>query len=325
MRHSRLEVLLLILFYVTRANAFSGSVVGSSLRRTRLHSKKDDVTKKIEDLMKKTKFVDSDYKFGDLSKKTLSSTFAALDQNGDGVVDAGEIADAAKSTIEAAAKATRIVDEDYEFGDITKKATEMATNTAEKTVKTITGDEGYKFGDYTQKFLTDGDKALKELREEAFNQIPKQVWSDMLGDLTEQQREAVAISLIQLAATAVLAFNLAMNFVTSITWMRAWKVVASTTKVSPWLQWSKLLQARTSVEAIISPIALPLAAAFTLFLLIPYKDFVESLEKRLPLKRRFPVVNRMLAIVVSCLTVNIAAVGSATSAVFWVLNRIYVV
>lgn len=277
--------------------------------------------------MKKTNLVGDDYKFGDVTKRTLASTFQALDEDGDGVIDPSEIANAAKTTIEKAAKATRIVGEDYEFGDLTKKASESITKTAEKTVQTITGDESYKFGDYTSKFLTEGDKALSNLRDEAFNQIPKQVWTDMLGDLTEAQREAVAIALIQLAATAVLAFNLAMNFITSFTWMRAWKVVVSATRLSPIAnaaQWAKLIQARSSVAALIGPLALPLAAGTTIFLLIPYKDFVENLEKRMLLKRKYPVMNRALTLLVSCLAINVGVVGTATSSVFWVLNKIYI-
>ncbi|GMH58528.1 hypothetical protein TrRE_jg4384, partial [Triparma retinervis] len=222
-------------------------------------------------------------------------TLNILDKNGDGKIDAGEIAEAAAE----AAKGT----------------IERATGVAEKSVRQVTGDESYKFGDYTNRFLSEGDKALNKIRDEAFSQIPKQVWGEVLGDLTEQQREAFAISLIQLAATAVLAFNLSMNFVLSFTWMRAWKVVVSTTNLSPLSSpshWSSLIARRASVEALISPLSLPLAAFCTLFILLPYKDLVEALERRMPLKRRFPIMNRVLTLAVACAAVNIGLVATAT-------------
>ena len=145
--------------------------------------------------------------------------------------------------------------------------------------------------------------------------------------MTEQQREAVAISLVQLAATAVLAFNLAMNFIHSLIWIRAWKIVVVNTKISPIAtgpQWGKFVAARSAVEVFVNPISLPLAAATTLFLLVPYKEFVEGLEKRLPLKRRFPVMNRVLALLTSCLSVNIGAIGIFTSAFLFAINKIYI-
>ena len=273
------------------------------------------VTGKIEEIMRKSKLVEDNYKFGDISKKTIgkttigktiSSTLIILDKNGDGKIDAGEIAEAAAE----AAKGT----------------IERATGVAEKSVRQVTGDESYKFGDYTNRFLSEGDKALNKIRDEAFSQIPKQVWGEVLGDLTEQQREAFAISLIQLAATAVLAFNLSMNFVLSFTWMRAWKVVVSTTNLSPLSSpshWSSLIARRASVEALISPLSLPLAAFCTLFILLPYKDLVEALERRMPLKRRFPIMNRVLTLAVACAAVNIGLVATATGGVIWTLNRIY--
>lgn len=77
---------------------------------------------------------------------------------------------------------------------------------------------------------------------------------------------------------------------------------------------------RCSLELLVAPISLPFAAASTLFILLPYKDFVERLQTRLPMARNYPVMNRALALMVACIGLNVAAVGLATGAGAWVVS-----
>ena len=44
-------------------------------------------------------------------------------------------------------------DEDYKFGDISRKAAEKIGGAMEGTVQKVTGDTEYKFGDYTNNLL----------------------------------------------------------------------------------------------------------------------------------------------------------------------------
>ena len=203
----------------------------------------DMASESVENVVKKTKLVSEDYKLGDISKGALSKTFEMLDADGDGDITLDDFV----PFVESAAKSTGVVDEDYKLGDLSKKAVETLGGAMEGTVQKVTGDAGYKFGDYTSSFLKSGDDALNRLREEAFNQLPKQVWEDVLDGLTAPQREAVAVSLIQLGAVCLLAFNLASNCVACLTWVRAWAMVTARTRSSPLAtgaQWGEFLRCR---------------------------------------------------------------------------------
>jgi hypothetical protein len=266
----------------------------------------------VERVVKSTKLVGEDYKFGDISKNALSRTLDLFDADGDGEITPADFTTA----IESAAQSTGLVDEDYKFGDLSKSV-------MEKTVKTVTGDKDYKFGQYTTSFLQSGDAALNNLRREALNQLPKQVWEDVLDGLTAPQREAVAISLIQLAAIIVLTFNFASNILTGLTCVRAWSMVTAKTKLSPLAsgaQWAKFLHCKASTEIIMAPLNLPIAAVFSLFLVLPYKDFVEKLQTRLPLAKKYPVIHRALALMVACLGLNIITVGIGAGFGAWFVS-----
>ena len=87
-------------------------------------------------------------------------------------------------------------------------------------------------------------------------------------------------------------------------------------------QWGAFLKCRAGVELLVAPVSLPLAAASSLFILLPYKDFVDKIQARLPLSRSYPVMNRALALAVACVGLNVAALGLAAGAGAWVVTAV---
>lgn len=161
----------------------------------------DLASESLENVVKKTRLVGDDYKLGDIGRSALSKTFEMLDTDNDGELTPSDFTSAVEGTVKKVEGTVKKVtgDEDYRFGDLSKKAARTIGAGLENTVQTVTGDSEYKFGDYTNNLLKSGDAALNKMRDDAFNQLPKQVWEDVLDGLTAPQREAVAVSLIQVS------------------------------------------------------------------------------------------------------------------------------
>ena len=196
------------------------------------------------------------YSFGDIGRKvveevllTTEKTVKFLDADGDGIVSLEEIA---------------------------TPLSEGFKNTTEDVVRSVTGNEQYRFGDFTSAFMMESDRTLHRLRDEAMHEV--------LGELTSQQQQALMLTVIQTMAICVLSFNFVMNIFSGITVVLAWAfasfahhaaaarivstkltTTAATTLGASVTLWDRFMLARSSIELVLSPLLLPLAAVATLF------------------------------------------------------------
>jgi hypothetical protein len=243
------------------------------------------VTGGIESAVRATGLGDENYKFGDLSRglaKDLSDATESIvkeldfDADGDGKVTLEEL--------------------EAGLGDITQKAADSLAGAAEGVVRSVTGNEQYQFGDITKGFLNESDKALNKLRDEAVGEL--------LGELTGPQQRALVVTVIQIAAECVLAFNFCANCFLGASVVAAWayasvaaakaakaaEAVTQTAQVAAeaTTRWGCFLDAHRTLHLFTAPAALPLAAAATLLIVMPYRRYVESIHRRLRRRNNNP-------------------------------------
>ena len=262
------------------------------------------------------------YSFGDIGRKvveevllTTEKTVKFLDADGDGIVSLEEIA---------------------------TPLSEGFKNTTEDVVRSVTGNEQYRFGDFTSAFMMESDRTLHRLRDEAMHEV--------LGELTSQQQQALMLTVVQTMATCVLSFNFVMNIFSGITVVLAWAfasfahhaaaarivstkltTTAATTLGASVTLWDRFMLARSSIELVLSPLLLPLAAAATLFFFNPYRDFVEYIQKALQNRLQpkdsdeiqgSPMFIRALSLSLAWLVANCTAVMAATGTGMWLVGAI---
>ena len=106
---------------------------------------------------------------------------------------------------------------------------------------------------------------------------------------------------------------------------------AATTLGASATLWDRFMLARSSIELVLSPLLLPLAAVATLFFLNPYRDFVgyiqKALQNRLQPKdsdeiQGSPMFIRALSLSLAWLVANCTAVIAATGTGMWLVGAI---
>ena len=120
-------------------------------------------------------------------------------------------------------------EETYQFGDITK-------NLLGKAGKAVSGNENYEFGDITKGVLKDMDSSLQEWRGQALNELPMVLLQETFGKFDNKDRQALIVAIVRLMAIALLNWILVGNLCTSasitVAWTKASWVEAATNPVS---------------------------------------------------------------------------------------------
>lgn len=282
------------------------------------------MTDGIESAVRAVGLGDETYKFGDLTKKVTQKVRK----------DLAETSEATVRTVTG--------DETYRFGDYTKAAVDsvaLATAQAEKAATA----ELFKAFDVNNDGVVNSDDVIAAMTGRG---------GVILG-LTPQQREAMVVALVQFAATAVLAFNLVMNVCDAATLLLAYTLayrrglasaavaasagaggasaaaaVVSKAAASPLASaanWATCLQIRATLQLVTAPLLLPLGAASTLVLLLPYRGFVTRLQARLPLRRQrkeHAVLNRVLSLAAAWFIANFLAVSAAAGVLAWLASAV---
>ena len=214
---------------------------------------------------------DNDYKFGDITKRTIKDLTGK---------EASE----------------------YEFGDVTRKA-----------VTSFTGKEDYHFGDITTKVLSETEKAAGELRASYFADLPSELSRAMFQNLDAAQRTALMIAIGSYGSIVVLTWSLVSWAITGVVACASWAWTARVAELAaPRAKWTHFLSTVYTVR-LLEAAFLPIKALLS-FLLVPkYHRAVQWLEPRLPLRESAATLNRAFALA-AAYAAGTLAVAAATAA-----------
>jgi hypothetical protein len=225
----------------------------------------------------------TDYKFGDLSKKAMSElTGKDLEK------------------------------ESYQFGDITK-------NVVTRTGKVVSGKDDYQFGDISKSLLKDVDSTLRDWTGRQLNNLPLTLYQEFMTKFTPPQRQILIVSTIRFLAIALLTWgfwsNLCTSFAVTVSWLRAnWVLAAPTVPSNPkgfigtyckmvWANNSSLFfRSYTSLRILMDPLFLVIQGAGTIFTVLGYERHVGRIENDWISKwilNEYPLLGRALALVLS--------------------------
>jgi len=242
---------------------------------------------------------DESYHFGDLSKKTLSSLTGK-----------------------------NVTREGYQFGDISKH---VATQAGQR----LTHNEGYQFGDLTEAGLKQLEQSLADWKFKNLSDLPNSIFQRTFEGMSPEQRREVIIAFVRLAAIGVLAWGVMANLcaigVLSIAWMKTilqfGGQLAPTTSavgaipislpllpVGPKVNsvvWNAVLTKYTSLRLFMDPFLLVVKAVGTIYLFLPYIQFIDKTEKRIPLewRKRAPLITRAAALALAFAVNNLVLSG----------------
>jgi hypothetical protein len=272
-------------------------------RTTALQLNLFNATLLVEDAVKAATG-NQDYKFGDMTRgvvKELSGKEAEDYRFGD------------ISKRLAAQAAGKEDPDDYVFGDISRRLGSEAT----QGLAALAGKdaEEYQFGDLTRRVLTDADRAVADARDRYFEELPTALWKQVFGGLSKSQRRDLVISLVQLAATALLCLSAVSNFVLSVSLSCAWATACARSGLSPLtssLEWSRFMSIHATLRMFTDPPLFPLRMLATLLLTPTYRRATSGLQRILPMRERQPVLNRALSYAVAWLVINVLGGAAVT-------------
>mmetsp|Transcript_6137 Transcript_6137/g.9570 ORF Transcript_6137/g.9570 Transcript_6137/m.9570 type:complete len:355 (-) Transcript_6137:1130-2194(-) len=244
------------------------------------------------------------YKFGDLSKKVVSSSTKGVE----GVVK----------------KVTN--NEDYQFGDITRGAVGATTHGAENVIRSVIKNEDYKFGDLTrgavstvrtttEGVLTYSEKTLSLLRGANIHELVELLslfWNKNMNN--DERVEAFAV-IVYLGAIIVLSYSFIANLMQGMVFAAAWYKVAAATGQAPLASpqvWSSFMQTKSALDVVFGGPLLPFRVAATIPWFFKYRYFVVRTAYLSPLREKFPILNRIVSLLSSWVFANLAIVGGVT-------------
>mmetsp|Transcript_14006 Transcript_14006/g.19897 ORF Transcript_14006/g.19897 Transcript_14006/m.19897 type:complete len:342 (+) Transcript_14006:194-1219(+) len=244
------------------------------------------------------------YKFGDLSKKVVSSSTKGVE---------GVVKQVTKN-------------EDYHFGDITRTAVGATTHGAENLIRGVIKNEDYKFGDLTrgavstvrsttEGVLTYSEKTLSLLRGANIHELVELLslfWNKNMNN--EERVEAFAV-LVYLGAIMVLSYSFIANLMQGIVFAAAWYKVAAATGQAPLASpqvWSSFMQTKSALDFVFGGPFLPVRVAATIPWFFKYRYVVVRTAYRSPLREKFPILNRIVSLLSSWVFANLAFVGGVT-------------
>ena len=160
------------------------------------------------------------------------------------------------------------------------------------------------FGDITNKLLSDADRTLADLRDDYVRSLPKQLWQQAFGDLTNRQQQAVLGAIVQFASVAVLSFALVSTLYSGCVLLLASLVSQRATSSLPFFS------ALSALKTVLDPLSLPARAILAVLLTPSYYHVVSCVQKRLP--QRQLVLSRLVALALAfCLGNGLAAAAVA--------------
>ena len=167
--------------------------------------------------------------------------------------------------------------------------------------------------------LLGAERTLSLVREANIHEVvalSRVFWSD---NLNEEQRRQTWIVMIHLAAVAVLAYNCVANVQKGIIAAAAWTRASVVMGVSPLTSghWSHFLQIQQTLDMIFGTPFLPVRAIVTVKFFFPYRRWLVGWQHRSPLRKSYPLLNRVLSVLGMWLVVNLFSVLLLTTVTIW--------
>ena len=241
---------------------------------------------------------DDDYEFGQFTKKA--------------------IADLTDKATTAGRELTG--DDQYEFGDITKQVVSDLGKGATVAGRAVLGREDYEFGDISRSMLSSADRTLSETRDAYFRELPSAVWRQLFAGLNSSEENDLKLAIVQYLALALLSYSLAWNLNCGATIVLAWALTSRRTGVSPLYdgeQWAAFLNVYNTIRLGLEPILLPVRVLGAAWLSLQSRRALLCLQRVLPFREQYPILNRVLALVAMWLLGNVLTVAVATLVGIW--------
>ena len=180
---------------------------------------------------------------------------------------------------------------DYRFGDLTRKSFQVADSALSYSEKTL--------GLMRQKNIHEAVELLNVL------------WTKSMSP--EERREAFTV-VVYLGAIAVLSYNFIANAMSALVFAHTWTKVSMEVGASPLTEtvWPKFLNAKSTMDYFFGGPCIPARALITVPWFFHYRRFVVAVANKLPSRKKFPVINRYFALILSWMVANIAFVGGVT-------------
>ncbi len=181
-------------------------------------------------------------------------------------------------------------------------------------MKSATGNEGYQFGDLTRNVITYSEKSIRTIRDNNVHELVgllDMYWTKNMGD---KERTEAFTMVVYLGAMLILAYNFVANLMSGMVFAAAWTrigMVAGKTPLHPGY-WSKFLEAKSTMDILFGGPCLPARALIAIPWFFQYRKFVIGVARTLPLREKFPILNRYVALILSWVVANLAFVGGIT-------------
>jgi len=149
-------------------------------------------------------------------------------------------------------------------------------------------------------------------------QLGKLFW---LENMDAVQRREVFVVVIYLGAVAVLAYNLVANINAGLVNAAAWTMTSAKLGASPLTAvggWDAFLRTKQTLDLAFCGPLLPARVAITIPIFFLYQHCVRGLGAILPLRRKFPILNRVASLLFMWVGVNLTTYSAVSVGFAWI-------
>lgn len=166
----------------------------------------------------------------------------------------------------------------------------------------------------TEGILTYSEKTLSLMREANIHeavQLLNYFWSHNMN--FEERKEAFTV-IVYLGAIMVLSYSFIANMMQAMVFGAAWFKIAAVSGLSPLespQMWTNFMHTRSRLDFLFGGPFLPVRVAATIPWFFQYRKFVVRMAYLSPLRKNYPILNRVASLLVSWIA-NLASVGGFT-------------
>ena len=151
-------------------------------------------------------------------------------------------------------------------------------------------------------------------------ELTKFFWTQNMNDM--QRREAFVV-IIYLGAVLVLAYNFVANINAGLANAAAWHMASTKLGASPLAVTGGLdtfLKAQRTLDLVFGGPFLPARVAITIPIFFNYQHWIRWLGTRLPLRARYPILNRIASLLMMWIGVNLVTYSAVSVGFAWLAS-----